>query len=282
MRRVTLAARRASQYIRRPPRPRWHGPAIRGATLALALATASAAGLWSTRSGALERLGAAFTGRVLALTAAAGLALRDVYVEGRVRTDPEVLRAQLGVERGQPIFGVDPDAARARLEQLPWVERANVTRMLPDGLRVRLIERQPLALWQRAGRFVLIDRTGAVIPAAEREVEEVAREGELRVLVGEEAPRHAAELFALLSTEPGLLARVVAASWVGERRWTLHLDNRIDVLLPEYGVGTVWRTLGRRARENALLQRAVSVIDLRLLPERIRLQLAPPPEGRGA
>jgi cell division protein FtsQ len=282
MRRVTLAARRASQYIRRPPRPRWHGPAIRGATLAVALATASAVGLWATRSGALERLGAALTGRALALTADAGLALRDVYVEGRVRTDPQVLRAQLGVDRGQPIFGVDPDAARARLELLPWVERASVARMLPDGLRVRLIERQPLALWQRAGRFLLIDRTGAVIPAAEREVEEVARESELRVLVGEEAPRHAAELFALLSTEPELLARVIAASWVGERRWTLHLDNRIDVLLPEYGAGAAWRMLGRQAREDALLQRAVSVIDLRLLPERIRLQLAPQSEGRGA
>jgi cell division protein FtsQ len=121
-----------------------------------------------------------------------------------------------------------------------------------------------------------------VILAAEGEVEEVARDRELRVLVGEEAPRHAADRFALLATEPELLARVVAASWVGERRWTLHLDNRIDILLPEYGAGAAWRTLGRHAREDALLERAVSAIDLRLLPERIRLQLAPPPEGRGA
>jgi len=282
MRRVTLAARRASQYIRRPPRPRWHGPAMRVAGVLLALAVGSAAGLWATRSGALERLGSAMTGGALALTADAGLAVRDVLVDGRVRTDPDALRAQLGVERGQPLLGVDPREARARLEQLPWVERASVARMLPGGLQIRLIERQPLALWQRAGQFVLIDRTGAVIPVTEREVRQVGKERDLRVLVGEQAPRRAAALFSLLSTEPELLARVTAASWVGERRWTLHLDNRIDVLLPEENVGAAWRLLGEQTRKDALLKRAVRVIDMRLLPERIRLKLAPPPEGRGA
>jgi cell division protein FtsQ len=282
MRRVTLAARRASQYIRRPPRPRWHGPAMRVASLLLALALGSAATLWATRSGALERFGAALTGQALALTADAGLAVQDVLVEGRLRTDPGALRAQLGVERGQPLLGVDPREARARLEQLPWVERASVARMLPSGLQIRLIERQPLALWQRAGQFLLIDRTGAVIPASQREVREVAEERDLRVLVGEEAPRRAADLFALLSTQPELLARVTAASWVGERRWTLHLDNRVDVLLPEENAGAAWQVLGEQARNDALLKRAIRVIDLRLLPERIRLRLAPPPEGRGA
>jgi cell division protein FtsQ len=282
MRRVTLAARRASQYIRRPPRPRWHGPAMRAASVLLALAVGAAAALWATRSGALERLGTAMTGGALALTADAGLAVQDILVEGRVRTDSDALRAQLGVERGQPLLGVDPREARARLEQLPWVERASVARMLPGGLQIRLIERQPLALWQRAGQFVLIDRTGAVIPATEREVRQVAKERDLRVLVGEEAPRRAAALFVLLSTEPELLARVTAASWVGERRWTLHLDNRIDVLLPEENVGAAWRLLGEQTRKDALLKRAVRVIDMRLLPERIRLKLAPPPEGRGA
>ena len=102
------------------------------------------------------------------------------------------------------------------------------------------------------------------------------------MLVGEGAPRRAARLFALLSTEPALLARVIAATWVGDRRWTLHLDNRVDVLLPEENLDAAWRVLADQEREHALLRRAVRVIDLRLLPDRIRLKLAPPPEGRGA
>jgi cell division protein FtsQ len=216
--------------------------------------------------------------QALRLTGSAGFAVREVNAVGRVRTGKEALRAQLGIEVGQPILALDPDAARTRLEALPWVARASVERLLPDRVEVRLIERQPLALWQREGRFDLIDSGGSVI------VEDVLDRGpgavdpaygKLRVLVGDQAPRHAATLFALLSTEPALSARVAAATWIGDRRWTLRLDNRIDVLLPERSVLRAWRFLAAKAREEKLLERAVSVIDLRFLPSRLRLRLDP-------
>ena len=86
-----------------------------------------------------------------------------------------------------------------------------------------------------------------------------------------------------MSTEPALAERVVAATWVGDRRWTLHLDNRVDVLLPENDVAAAWHVLGTRARKDALLDRAIREVDLRLLPSRIRLRLDPgAAEGQGA
>ena len=201
----------------------------------------------------------------MAMSADLGFAVREVYAAGRLRTDPEALRAGLGISIGQPILAIDPIATRERLEKLPWVERASVERLLPDRVQVRLIERQPLALWQRDGRFALIDRGGQVIAPdvttlhgmsetaalADPEADPAIRWGQLRVLVGEAAPQHAARLFALLSTEPELWARVAAATWVGDRRWTLRLDNRIDVLMPEQNMLRAWRLLAQKAREDA-------------------------------
>jgi cell division protein FtsQ len=44
------------------------------------------------------------------------------------------------------------------LEQLPWVRSAIVTRVLPDGIRVRIAERQPRAVVRTsAGRFIWVD-----------------------------------------------------------------------------------------------------------------------------
>ena len=289
MRRMTLAARRARTYLRRPPRPRWWQPAIFGGSLALALCVVGGIGFWLGSAGVALHAGSALTDQLLALSARLGFAVREVYADGRVRTDPEALRRQLGIAVGQPILTIDPTLTRARLEQLPWVESASVERMLPDRVQVRLIERQPLALWQRAGRFALIDRGGAIIApdvaalegmgeapgVADPEADPAIRWGQLRVLVGDQAPRHAARLFALLSTEPELWARVAAATWIGERRWTLRLDNRIDVLMPERNMLRAWRLLAAKAREDALLERAISVIDLRFLPDRLRLRLDP-------
>jgi cell division protein FtsQ len=289
MRRMTLAARRARIYLRRPPRPRWWQPAIFGGSLALALCVVGGLGFWLGNMGVAIYAGSALTDRALALSASLGFAVREVYADGRVRTDPEALRTQLGIAVGQPILAIDPTITRARLEQLPWVERASVERLLPDRVQVRLIERQPLALWQRSDRFALVDRGGEVIAPditalegmgegpgiADPDADPAIRWGQLRVLVGDEAPRHAARLFALLSTEPELWARVAAATWVGDRRWTLRLDNRIDVLMPEQGMLRAWRLLAQKAREDALLERAISVIDLRFLPSRLRLRLDP-------
>jgi cell division protein FtsQ len=288
MRRMTLAARRARIYLRRPPKPRWWQPAIYGGGLALAMSLIGGLGFWLGNAGLAAHVTGTLTDRTLALSGHLGFAVREVYADGRVRTAPEALRAQLGISVGQPILAVDPVATRARLEQLPWVERASVERLLPDRIEVRLIERQPLALWQRADRFALIDRGGEVIApdvaaldagqgpgAADPHADPAIRWGQLRVLVGDEAPRHAARLFALLSTEPELWARVAAATWVGDRRWTLRLDNRIDVLLPEQGMLSAWRFLAQKAREDALLERAISVVDLRFLPKRLRLRLDP-------
>jgi cell division protein FtsQ len=213
------------------------------------------------------------TEQLVAWSGQAGLVVRDVFVEGRRRIPPEQLRSQLGIQIGMPLLALDTAAAKQRLEELAWVDEASVARMLPDGVHIRLLERQPLALWQHDGRFDVIDRAGRVIESALNVRPENYRD--LRVVVGDGAPEASADLFALLSTEPALSRRVVAVTRVGDRRWNVHLDNRVEVWLPEKDVLAAWRLLAEKAREDALLERAVTVIDLRFLPDRLRLRLDP-------
>jgi cell division protein FtsQ len=272
MRHVTLAARRAQQYLRRPPQPRWLPPPTYIATALLGLGLAFALSSWVMGGGFRGAL-TAVNQRLLDWSGQTGLVVRKVVVEGRRWTPPEALRSQLDIRLGTPLLAIDTAALRERLEKLAWVERASVARLLPDALQIRLLERQPLALWQRDGRFEVIDRAGAVIEGALHDHPE--EYGHLRVLVGDGAPQEAAALFALLSTEPALSSRVVAATRVGGRRWNVHLDHDVEVWLPERDVLGAWRALADKARDDALLERAVSVVDLRFLPERLRLRLDP-------
>lgn len=270
MRHVTLAARRAQQYLRRPPDPPWVRTLICIGAGLLGLGIA----FWSTSWIIAGGVGSAWDGvnqQLVAWSGQAGLVVRDVFVEGRRRTPPEALRSQLGIQVGMPLLALDTAATKERLEELAWVEQASVARLLPDTVHIRLLERQPLALWQHDGGFDVIDRDGAVVESALNVRRDEYRH--LRVVVGEGAPESSARLFALLSTEPELSRRVVAATRVGDRRWNLHLDNRAQVWLPEQDAVGAWRLLAQKARDQALLDRAVSVIDLRFLPERLRLRL---------
>jgi cell division protein FtsQ len=67
----------------------------------------------------------------------------------------QVIAALQGRVRGT-FFSVDIDAIRGLFEGLPWVRRAEVRRLWPDGLEVRLEEHVALARWgqERDARLV--------------------------------------------------------------------------------------------------------------------------------
>jgi cell division protein FtsQ len=266
MRFLTRDRDRTAPRRARPPRRRI---ATAGAAAALALALASA-GWWLYRSEAVAHAATAAEQRALAWTAHCGLAIADIEVQGRQRASREAVLDALGVVSGTPILALDPAAAKRRLETIPWIRSAAVERRLPDTLYVQLRERQPLALWQRQGRLMVVDRDGVAI-SGERP-EDFAN---LIVLVGNDAPLHGAALLDMLAREPSLAGHVAAAVRIGGRRWNLRLDNGIDVALPEEDAAGAWRRLAELERSDGILERDLEMVDLRL-PDRLVLRSPEP------
>ncbi|MCH6574854.1 MAG: cell division protein FtsQ, partial [Bacteroidetes bacterium] len=137
---------------------------------------------------------------------------------------------------------------------------------------LNLVERRPLALWQRKGRFSLIDQKGVVILD-----EGLERYSDLLVVVGEEAPTHASRLLEILSTQPRLMPMVRAAVWGGGRRWNVRMVGNIDVRLPEKDPTRAWARLAEYDRTHRVLERDVQVLDLRF-PDRLIVRKPPPAE----
>jgi cell division protein FtsQ len=214
-----------------------------------------------------------------AITATAGLRVRDVEYQGKQNTPQAALDAALGVKKGAPILGFSVAAARARLESIAWVQSATVERCLPDLVRVSLVERHPFAIWQNQGKFSLIDHDGKPVPDGD-----VGAFGQLPLVVGAGAAEAAAGLLDALTHYPILVSHVVAAVRVGERRWNLHLTNGGDVLLPEgtgpSAVAAALQRLAELQNNHSLLDRPMQVVDMRL-PDRLMLR-PQPPDMKGA
>jgi cell division protein FtsQ len=220
-----------------------------------------------------ERTWTSLKWRVIAAAADLGLKVDEVLVVGRRQTGRDELLDAVRLARGAPMLAVDPAATKARIERLPWVRTAAVERMLPDTVLVTLTERRPLALWQNKGSFSLIDDQGSVIVEAG-----IERFSDLLVVVGQDAPAHAAELVRMLATQPTLMRMVKAAVRVGGRRWTVRMQGGIDVRLPESDPAAAWARLAQYDRSHQVLARDIRVLDLRL-PDRITVngpRLVPP------
>ena len=267
MRQMRQLAYRTRHVLRQPPKPRWRGPLINGLVAAGCIAVLGLTVHLARASGLTDRARFAFNDQMVALTDAVGMQVREIFTEGRQRTTAGEIVRILEPYYGQNILSVDISALQKRLESLPWVQHATVTRQLPDQLRTRLVEHRPIALWQTANGPALVSIEGDII-----QVRALSPYRHLPILSGAGAPAAASELMRLVASVPSLGERVSGAQRVDGRRWNVFVDGRIEVRLPERGAAAAWARLARLEAESALLARAVEAVDLRL-PDRVIVRL---------
>lgn len=213
---------------------------------------------WIVLSGAADRVVVGTRAKAWDLSAQAGFSVQNILVEGRGNSDADVLRAVLGLERGDPILAFNPAEAKDLIERISWVKEAHVERRFPDTIYIGLVERTPMALWQHKGKVRVVDDEGVTLTDALRH-----KFDNLPIIVGEEAPVHARALIAILAAEPTVKDQVEAATWVSNRRWDLKLRNGVTVQLPENDAGLALRRLAAAHDEDDLMDRDITLIDLR-------------------
>jgi cell division protein FtsQ len=157
----------------------------------------------------------------------AGLGLQQVTLSGHRFTADTDIYAALDLDTARTLVSFNPGAAQARIEQLPWIERASIERVVPDRIDVHVVERVPFAVWRAGERNWLVDRSGRLLQVVPADI--MPR---LLRVSGAGAPREAASLSALLADFPQVGRKLEVAERVGERRWTLHMAGGTSVALP--------------------------------------------------
>jgi len=91
--------------------------------------------------------------------------VRNVETRGISRASQDSIVSTVKRDVSQSgVWRADLTALSAHLEQLPWVRTAIVTRVLPDGIRVRITERQPrVVVRNSSGRFEWVDEDAVVL-----------------------------------------------------------------------------------------------------------------------
>tara|TARA_Y100001936_G_C15575890_1_gene409538 strand:- start:53 stop:517 length:465 start_codon:yes stop_codon:yes gene_type:complete len=138
--------------------------------------------------------------------------------------------------------------------------------MLPSTIVLSVVERRPVAIWQRKGNFELIDSTGKIISG-----QSIEKYSDLLVVVGKDAPENTSNLLGILETQPQLMDLATSAVRVGGRRWNIQLKGKIDIRLPAERERAAWSRLAEYETKYGILDRNVRILDLRL-PDRVIVQ----------
>jgi cell division protein FtsQ len=204
-----------------------------------------------------------------------GMAADDIHITGLVHQEPETVLSAIGVKPGGTLIGFDAVKARRTLENLDWVSTATVQRLFPNQLEVSITERVPFAIWQRDGTYYVIDRSGAAMSSVEP-----SRLPQLPLVTGEGAHRAAEELINHLEAFPALMLKTRAAARVGQRRWTLYLDNGVTIALPETGEDKALARVQELDAASGLLSKGIRSVDLRIAG-RMAVETVPVEEPKG-
>jgi cell division protein FtsQ len=99
--------------------------------------------------------------------------LKRVQVTTDGAISPDLLRAWMNLQPSQNLYALDLARVERDLKLIPWVKRVEMERILPDTLKVRVLEREPVAQLVTAAampdgsiqRLVYhVDATGWVMP----------------------------------------------------------------------------------------------------------------------
>ncbi len=241
-------------------------PRFLGTGLALAFFTSvTLTGL--SQGGHLDQFYATYGEPHHALASALGLGLERITITGIDHIRESEILAAAGLHPRLSLAWLDVGELRERLERVPLIKSASVRKLYPGELVITITERVPAALWQSDGEVFVTAADGTPMDLLQDE-----RLIDLSFVVGEGANARLKEYLALVEAAGPLKERIRAGTLVAGRRWTLKIDNGLDIRLPEIGAEQAIARLLRLEREQKILEKDVLAVDLRL-PDRVVVRL---------
>ncbi|MDP9481894.1 MAG: FtsQ-type POTRA domain-containing protein, partial [Chloroflexota bacterium] len=124
----------------------------------------------------------------------AAFAFRHLKVDGEHYTPEAAVTSVLALQQGTNLVRLRTDSLVESLRTIPTVSDAQVSIELPDTVRVRIEEREPILVWKAGENAFLVDRSGLLFARA-----------------GDEAAGAIADLRVIHDTRPSTVALFVGA-----------------------------------------------------------------------
>jgi cell division protein FtsQ len=181
-------------------------------------------------------------------------------VEGASDDLAAAVRAKLALPLPMSSFDIDLDAARARIEALDAVRKADLRVRSGGVLQVVITERMPVAIWRTEDGLTLVDETGHRVAGLMSRTDRP----DLPLIAGEGADLATPEALDLITAAGPLTPHLRGLVRVGDRRWDLVLDRDQRVMLPEDKPVQALERLLALDHAQDLMNRDILTVDLRL------------------
>ncbi|MEA2417419.1 MAG: cell division protein FtsQ [Thermoanaerobaculia bacterium] len=193
----------------------------------------------------------------------ARFAVKAIEIAGATHTPRAAIDAVTNQYIGANLFRIDIARLQADLRRLGWVKRIEAEKKLPDTLRIRIVEREAVALAAAGDRMTYVDEDGVAFA----ELSPSVGDSDLPLITnasGAELARCVALVRALRARDPQIYSRISEVKPVAPNGFAL-FDRELGafVYAEEGNLSAKWRDLYAVARAEHLGAHDIEYADLR-------------------
>ena len=188
-----------------------------------------------------------------------GFTINNIQILGIKNIPKETVIKIVNNENKSNILNVNLLNIYNNLRNNDWVEELYIERVLPNTIKISIIEKEAIGIWQYEMSNKLITKNGEIISTANINKFKI----DLPIIHGNDANKNANSILKILETNKVLTKNIWSLDYINNRRWNLHFKQGIIVLLPSEGVLRAWNEIIKLQKNYDVLNLGLTELDLR-------------------
>lgn len=114
---------------------------------------------------------AIFAGIAVFLSTSEMFKICNIEITGNNQISQETLLLLSGIQQGQNVFLTNTAKVENKITQNPYIKEVHVKRMLPDKIKIEIIEKQKAYIIEFDGMYAYLDRNGYILEISTNKVD---------------------------------------------------------------------------------------------------------------
>ena len=188
-----------------------------------------------------------------------GFKIENVIITGTLNLSDNYIKDIIEIYNDGSIFNIDLSSTYNKIKQNSWVKEVSVERVLPNIIKIKIIENQPIAIWQNKKDNKLIAANGDII--FDGNVNDF--KNDFPIIKGKKSVENIFSILKILETNQNFSKNIWSLTFVNERRWDLHFNQGLIVRLPSKDINKAWQKIIKLHKNYNVLNLRLTEIDLR-------------------
>ena len=188
-----------------------------------------------------------------------GFKIENVLITGTRNLSNNYIKDIIEIYKDGSIFNIDLSSIYNKIKQNSWVKEVSIERVLPNIIKIQILENQPIAIWQNKKNNKLITANGDII--FDGNVNDF--KNDFPIIKGNKSKENISSILEILETNQNFYENIWSLTFINERRWDLHFNQGLVVRLPSKDIKKAWEKIIKLQKNYNVLNLKLTEIDLR-------------------